>query len=534
MKKSMICLAAFAICFAGFAQQVGIGITSANSAAILEVADSIRGLLIPRIKLQATNMFAPITGTPAAGNNSLLVYNTATQGIAPNEVKPGFYYWNQTGSTWQRLNDSARSPAGWSLTGNAGTNAAIHFIGTADDQPLRFKVNGTHAGMLWGAGETYLGMEAGSNASGLANNGFGAYALTASSGILNNAAGYKALSANTSGEKNTAVGHEVLQANTTGNGNTATGFQALMNNTDGYENTALGAYAMQSTARGFKNAAAGAHAMRSMVTGIGNTAAGYQCLYNTCSRSLNDFLGSYNTAVGIKTMLRNKLGGNNVALGAYALGFMEFGNSNTIVGSYADVSQAMFISASTALGTGAVVNASDKMQIGNPDVTLILGQRPFMVASDQGFKYDVKEDVPGLGLIMQITPVTYKLNNKAYGAHILKHMPAAMRGQYMKHGYDSLNGFVHSGFMAQQVARVCKQLGYDFDAVHTPDPDNDTDTYSLCYPMFTVPVAKAIQEQQALIQQLKDQQTALQNAHREVEQAIRRMKDALDGLHKKN
>jgi len=37
----------------------------------------------------------------------------------------------------------AGSPDGWSRTGNAGTSAGVNFIGTTDNQPLDFKVNGT-------------------------------------------------------------------------------------------------------------------------------------------------------------------------------------------------------------------------------------------------------------------------------------------------------------------------------------------------------------------------------------------------------
>jgi hypothetical protein len=50
--------------------------------------------LPPRVALIATNSASPTT-SPAAG---LLVYNTATAGTAPNNVVPGYYYWN--GTTW--------------------------------------------------------------------------------------------------------------------------------------------------------------------------------------------------------------------------------------------------------------------------------------------------------------------------------------------------------------------------------------------------------------------------------------------------
>ena len=51
-----------------------------------------KGFLPPRVALTAINSANPIT-SPATG---LLVYNTATTGTSPNNVIPGYYYWNGT------------------------------------------------------------------------------------------------------------------------------------------------------------------------------------------------------------------------------------------------------------------------------------------------------------------------------------------------------------------------------------------------------------------------------------------------------
>lgn len=71
---------------------MGIGTITPNPSAQLDVYDSVRGLLIPRVALTAANQPAPVTN-PATG---LLIFNTATAGVAPNNVVPGFYYWNGT------------------------------------------------------------------------------------------------------------------------------------------------------------------------------------------------------------------------------------------------------------------------------------------------------------------------------------------------------------------------------------------------------------------------------------------------------
>jgi hypothetical protein len=80
--------------------QTGIGTTTPNAAAKLDVNSTEKGFLPPRVALTATNVFAPVTGltgtTPLASAAGLLIYNTATAGTAPNNVVPGYYYWNGT------------------------------------------------------------------------------------------------------------------------------------------------------------------------------------------------------------------------------------------------------------------------------------------------------------------------------------------------------------------------------------------------------------------------------------------------------
>jgi hypothetical protein len=122
---------------AAYAQNVGINATGTNpdASAMLDVSSTNSGLLIPRVALTARNAATPVT-TPAM---SLLVYNTATAGTAPNNVTPGFYYWN--GSAWIALLASAGTTGGWNLTGNSGTDATVNFLGTSDDKAVLFKSN---------------------------------------------------------------------------------------------------------------------------------------------------------------------------------------------------------------------------------------------------------------------------------------------------------------------------------------------------------------------------------------------------------
>ncbi len=106
--------------------QTGIGTSTPNASAKLEVAATDKGFLPPRVALTATNAFSPIVGT-AANAAGLLVYNTATTTNAPNNVVPGYYYWN--GSAWVQI-------AG-GLIIDATKNASFS-LGAADNNKLFF------------------------------------------------------------------------------------------------------------------------------------------------------------------------------------------------------------------------------------------------------------------------------------------------------------------------------------------------------------------------------------------------------------
>jgi len=77
--------------------QTGIGTTTPNASAKLDVNSSTQGFLPPRVALTASNAFSPLVGT-SANATGLIVYNTATAGTAPNNVVPGYYFWN--GTAW--------------------------------------------------------------------------------------------------------------------------------------------------------------------------------------------------------------------------------------------------------------------------------------------------------------------------------------------------------------------------------------------------------------------------------------------------
>jgi hypothetical protein len=84
----------FLVISSGLFAQTGIGTTTPAASAKLEVYSTNKGFLPPRIALTGTADVSTIA-SPVAG---LLIYNSATAGTAPNNVVPGYYYYN--GTSW--------------------------------------------------------------------------------------------------------------------------------------------------------------------------------------------------------------------------------------------------------------------------------------------------------------------------------------------------------------------------------------------------------------------------------------------------
>jgi trimeric autotransporter adhesin len=150
----------------------------------------------------------------------------------------------------------------------------------------------------------------------------------------------------------------VAAAQSTGSFNTATGAGALIRNTTGSSNTATGVNGLALNTTGSNNSATGVNALLSNTTGNNSTADGVNALASNTT-------GSNNTASGTATLNNNRTGSFNVAVG--------FG---------ADVSAGNLINA-TAIGSSAVVDASNKIRLGNAAVAVIEGSVAFTSNSDK-------------------------------------------------------------------------------------------------------------------------------------------------------
>jgi hypothetical protein len=324
------------------------------------------------------------------------------------------------------------------------------------------------------------------------------------SGTTNAAVGYQAMYSNTSGGGNTAFGYSCMYSNTTGLGNTASGYGALSANTTGQFNTASGSNTMGFNTSGNENTATGIMALWANTTGNGNTGTGRGALTTNISGTWNtgngysalyyNTIGNYNTADGAQSLAFNTSGIENVAAGYLSLYTNTTGSDNTAIGASADVSTGGLTNA-TALGFGAIVDASNKVRIGNSAVTVIEGQVPFTTPSDGRFKFNVQENVKGLDFILKLRPVTYQFDVQRFDAR-LSHQ-SGQNSYALPASYDEATRIRRTGFIAQEVEKAADAAGYDFSGIIRPKTDDDH--YSLSYESFVVPLVKAVQEQHQII-----------------------------------
>ena len=371
-----------------------------------------------------------------------------------------------------------------------------------------------------------------SNYAGLENTACGYQSLYNNEyGNFNSAHGTWALYNNFSGENNTATGYQSLKNNFSGNNNTANGYQALYFNTSGEDNTANGYQALYSNSIGLYNTASGFQALTNNTEGESNTASGYKALYTNTT-------GVENTAIGVNALYANQLGASaNTAVGFIALESLttairntalggSSGNSYangdwcTFVGAYSDVSAAG-ISNASAIGDGAIVNANNKVRLGDASVGVIEGQVAYSWPSDGRFKENVMQDVKGLDFILKLKPVSYNFNRLKFARHVGQ-FPTPKKEAILIE--QSQNRSV--GFIAQDVEKIIQQTGFtSFDAVHAPT--NETDNYSMGYAEFVVPLVKAVQElNEKLILEAENMKLKIENLNAE----IRNLKSCLKQL----
>lgn len=335
-------------------------------------------------------------------------------------------------------------------------------------------------------------------------------------GVNNTAAGLAAMFRNTTGVANVAIGYRALYQNQQVSYLVAIGDSALYNNTTGIQNTAVGSKAGYNTNEGRSNSFFGYQAGYTNTRGRDNTGVGWRALYNTWGDANAAFgnesmyengFGAANAAFGHSTLHENTNGLGNTAIGQQALynnttgsfntgagsnagnGFN--GEYNTFLGGESDATAGGF-EHSTALGVFSRITASDQVRIGSNTTASIGGFVNWSNVSDGRFKKNVQQNVPGLDFILQLQPVTYNLDIAGLNDWLS-----------INDSTQQKQSPIFSGFIAQDVEAIAKKLNYQFSGIDAPK--NEKDLYALRYAEFVVPLVKAIQDQQKIIEELQNQ-----------------------------
>ena len=156
--------------------------------------------------------------------------------------------------------------------------------------------------------------------------------------------------------------------------------------------------------------------------------------------------GNYNTALGYVALQSNTTGIYNTAIG-----FNAFNSGNNFTNS-------------SAIGSFASVNASNKIVVGANNVTVIGGYANWSNLSDGRFKQDINENVPGLAFIEKLRPVLYRINMHKLNEHTYGEK-AAEYEKAVADGISAKEKIVYSGFIAQDVEKAAKAIGYDFSGI---------------------------------------------------------------------
>ncbi|CAN5792225.1 hypothetical protein BH10BAC3_BH10BAC3_23620 [soil metagenome] len=392
------------------------------------------------------------------------------------------------------------------------------------------------------------------NSTGDANTVYGATSLRLNTtGQYNTAAGTGALYSNTFGIENTAVGSTALYSNTSGQDNTATGVNTLRSNSTGSYNTSIGYQLPRlDNSTGSFNTEQGVDALLNITTGNYNTASGYQSLYQNTTGSYNVAIGHqslfknttgiFNSAMGNDVLGNNSSGQQNLAIGNFSLNNLINASNNTVVGEGAgsgtiyymgwnntlmgesSIANAAGIFNSIAIGKSSATTANNQVRIGNSFTASIGGFAGWSNISDGRVKKNVQENVPGLAFIAKLKPVTYNLSLEKADT-IMTIPPEKKRdGKLIResalevYAHKLKEQIVYTGFIAQDVEKAAKELGFDFSGVDAAK--HNADLYALRYAEFVVPLVKAAQELSERNVQLKKQQEEMKKRLEKLERAL--------------
>ncbi len=293
---------------------------------------------------------------------------------------------------------------------------------------------------------------------------------------------------------NTGVGWVSLASLTTGFNNSAFGTQTLVNNTEGNQNSAFGSAALYANTSGSWNTAVGSLALNSNTTGSTNSAFGNNSLYDNSE-------GYSNTGIGYSSLQHNSTGFCNTAVGNGAGTNVTTGSFLTILGSGSQPSSA---------------TATNEVTLGNSGVTALRCQATSITSlSDMRDKKNIRDLSLGLNFIMKLKPRQYQWdrrdwykNGKPDGSKAEKKFTA--------------------GFVAQELDELQRSEKAEWlNLVLKSNPKKLEASPGNLFPM----VVKAIQDQQAEIEMLRNKVKTLEETNKTLAATVQSLETLKKEMH---
>lgn len=270
---------------------------------------------------------------------------------------------------------------------------------------------------------------------------------------------------------NTAIGDSVMAIGNNLKSNTAIGHAAMKNSSlflvgglpdaKPEENVAIGSYALMGVG-GRRNVAIGNSAMRKATLAYENVAIGNGSMINFT----NSFLFG-NTAIGDSSMVSMTAAKQNTSLGYLSGKGITTGNQNTIIGTNVTVNTPTATNL-TIIASNYTGGGSNKVILGNTSVSSIGGYAAFSNYSDKRLKTDILTDKTlGLDFVMGLKTATYRYK-------------------------EDSNELLRNGLIAQDLEKLCQELGVTFDGLNIDD--DLIQTRSIAYDKLVIPLINAHQE----------------------------------------
>lgn len=235
----------------------------------------------------------------------------------------------------------------------------------------------------------------------------------------------------------------------------------------------------------------------------------YSVLLGNNAGSLTDITGNFNLGIGRSAFGALTSGLGNVAIGDSAGGITSTGNYNIHIGFQVQPpSGGAGWNNTVALGyqSGASLSGDNQVQIGSSGQT-VYTQSAVQTRSDARDKADVEDCDLGLGFILKLRPVRYRLDQReryvemvpvldADGNHVVD-SSGNPQFETVDHIKDAsrASARISYGLIAQDVGRVVNDLGVNFAGWQDHSlQDAGRDVQSLAYEQFIGPMIKAIQD----------------------------------------